>query len=130
MLRCGPSGSRLRFLRHEARTARGERCILVTDLLVAELGERTLVVVRHHLDEPRRVPLAEDARRDGRACALRVLRDERAHGLLVLALERLEPDELRVAARREGTVLVEDVGDAAAHACREIPPGRPEHDYA
>ena len=37
---------------------------------------------------------------------------------------------LLVAAARELAVVVEHVGDAAAHARREVPPGPAEHDDA
>src|SRR5262249_61439325 len=64
------------------------------------LGERALVVVRHHLDELREryVPLLEHACSDRRAGALGVLGDERADGLDVVLVERFEADELHVAA--------------------------------
>src|SRR3954454_11755247 len=59
-----------------------------------------------------------------------MLRDERAHRLLVVGQERLQRDELHVAPRGEAAVLVEDVRDAAAHAGREVAPGRAEDDDA
>ena len=94
------------------------------------LGERALVVVRHHLHELRQqlVPLVEDARGDGRAGALCVLLDERADDRDVGLLERVEADELLVAAAVEAAVLVEDVGDAAAHAGGEVAAGAAEDD--
>src|SRR5207302_6896722 len=48
--------------------------------------------------------------------------------LQVLDLERLQPDELGVAALRERAVLVEHIGDAAAHPGGEVPARRPEDD--
>src|SRR5579885_263573 len=98
--------------------------------VLAELVERAPEVVRHHLYEAVRVPRRQHACRDGRARPLAVLGDERPHELLVLRLERLEADELRVAARGEGAVLVEDVGEAAAHPGGEVASRRAEHDHA
>src|SRR5690606_4424532 len=62
-----------------------------------------------------------------RACV--VLLDESEDEGLVVA-ELLELDHAHVAARRERPVLVEDVGDAAAHARAEVAAGLPEHDHA
>src|SRR3712207_8544141 len=42
---------------------------------------------------------------------------------------RLEIDHRQVAALGEGAVLVEDVGDAARHAGREVAPCGPDHDH-
>ena len=56
--------------------------------------------------------------------------DELADRLDVVLLERLELDEVEVAARRERAVGVEDVGDAAAHPRGEVAAGRAEHDDA
>src|SRR5205807_6297864 len=50
-----------------------------------------------------------------------VLLDQLAQHLQVLDLERLQADELRVAALRERAVLVEHVGDATAHPGGEVP---------
>src|SRR5690606_13929983 len=50
--------------------------------------------------------------------------------LLVLGRERLEVDALRIHAAREAAVEIEHVGEAAAHAGREVPPGRTEHHHA
>ena len=44
--------------------------------------------------------------------------------------QRLEIDHLLVAALREVAVGVEHVGDAAAHARREVPAGTADHDHA
>ena len=43
--------------------------------------------------------------------------------------ERLEIDHLAIAPAREVAVGVEHIGDAAAHAGREVAPGPPEHDH-
>ena len=72
----------------------------------------------------------EQARGDGGAGALGVLLDERAQLADVVVLERVEADELAVAAPAEAAVLVEHVGDAAAHAGREVAAGAAEHDDA
>ena len=53
------------------------------------------------------------------------------HQLVVVDTELLERHRRPVAARGERLVLVEHVGDATAHAGREVPPGRPQnHDGA
>ena len=58
-----------------------------------------------------------------------VLDQEVADELDVLGLaERLEVDHLEVAALAEVAVLVEDEGDAAAHAGGEVAAGRAEDD--
>src|SRR3954468_12777570 len=106
MPRCAPSGGGLRFLRHEPDAAGRDRMVLVPDL-VAELRERTLVVVWHHLHELRGVPRGEHTRSDGRTGALCVLGDERTHELFVVCLERLECDELHVAAPGEPAIDIE-----------------------
>ena len=49
---------------------------------------------------------------------------------IVLGLERLEIDHLLIAAAREAAVGVEHVGDAAAHARREVAAGPADHDDA
>ena len=59
-----------------------------------------------------------------------MLLDQRAQLGRVLVGERFEADHAHVAALGEVAVLVEHVGDAAAHAGREVAPGRPEHDDA
>ena len=54
-----------------------------------------------------------------------------ADQLDVLGLdERLEVDHLQVAAAREVARLVEDEGDAAAHAGGEVAAGRADDDHA
>ena len=45
----------------------------------------------------------------------------------VVGRDRLERDQLTVAARREGAFGIVDIRDAAAHARRKISPRRPEH---
>ena len=67
---------------------------------------------------------------DGRAGALVVLGDEVVQRALVVGVHRVEADELHVAAPAEAAVDVEHVGDAAAHARREVAAGRAEHDDA
>src|SRR5712691_3057629 len=125
-------GCEATWLRDLGRVSRGRLLGLPGVKAVAagrdrgKLLERAAVVVWHHLHERR--PLGEYPRSDGRARALEMLRDERTHGLEVLFLERLEPDELRVAALPERSVLVEDVRDAAAHAGREVAARAAEHD--
>src|SRR5690606_39592421 len=67
------------------------------------------------------------------ALAARVLEVAPNHALddlLVLGRERLEVDALRIHAAREAAVEIEHVGEAAAHAGREVPPGRTEHHHA
>src|SRR5581483_10785605 len=78
----------------------------------------------------RLVEALEHPRRHGRAGALGVLGDERADRLDVLVLERVEADELHVAAALEAAVLVEDVRDPAAHAGGEVAAGPAEDDDA
>ena len=46
---------------------------------------------------------------------------------LFLVRHRLELDHRHVAARSEGVVLVEHIGDAAGHAGREVAAGAAEH---
>ena len=48
---------------------------------------------------------------------------------LFLVRHRLELDHRHVAARPEGAVLVEHIGDAARHAGREVAAGAAEHDH-
>src|SRR5436190_1713015 len=96
------------------------------------LAQRALVVDRHDL-HPRLaqvVPPVQDPRGDRRVRALAVLLHQRANRLEVLVLHLLELYELCVAARRECTIRVEHVRDAAAHAGREVAPRRAEHDHA
>src|SRR6266566_1043045 len=98
--------------------------------LVAMALERGAVVVRHHLHEPelRFLPVVEDVSRDGRVGASLVLLDQLAKHAQILELERLQADELGVAALRERAVLVEHVCDPTAHAGGEVPARAPEDD--
>src|SRR3954452_1001201 len=96
------------------------------------LAQRALVVHRHDLDPcaGQLVPALQHVLRHGRAGALRVLLDQRARLLEIVVREPLELDELRVAARRERALGIEHVRDAAAHARREVAPGRAKHHHA
>ena len=62
--------------------------------------------------------------------SLDMLGEQRLDGLLVGAVERLEADELGVAPLHELRVVVQHVGDPAAHPGREVAAGRPDHDDA
>src|SRR4029079_3216286 len=75
-------------------------------------------------------PVVEHTRRDRRARPLRVLLDQGAQDRDVAVLERVEADELHVAAALAAAVLVEAVRDAAAHPGGEVAPGAAEHDDA
>ena len=112
------------------------------------LAERALVLVREHLDE-----LGRATRPSGRGCRARagagppvvVLDQLLQHRLVGLALvpdravdaglllgrgsTLLERHHRGVAALGEVAVLVVDVGDAAAHAGREVAAGLAEHDH-
>src|SRR5262245_33731690 len=94
------------------------------------LGLRALVVPRVDLDEATRdvVPLAEHFLGLAAARVLEVLAHHPLDDFEVGVLERIEIHGLRVHAARELAVFVEHVGDAAAHAGREVPPRAPEHD--
>src|SRR3954471_1282539 len=96
------------------------------------LAQRALVVDRHdlHPGAAELIPPVEDPRGDRRVRKLAVLLDERADRVEVLVVHLLELDELRVAARGELALGIEDVGDAATHARGEVAPGRTEHDHA
>src|SRR5579859_2393691 len=62
------------------------------------------------------------------AAGLRQVQQQQGlHQLLILRIQRTEGDELRVAAPAEGVVQVEDIGQAAGHAGREVAPGGAEH---
>src|SRR5829696_10597661 len=96
------------------------------------LGERALVVARHHL-APRaaqRLPLTQNALGDGAPGALAVLLNERTDLGQVVGGRILEVDEAAVEVRGELALGVEHVGDPAAHAGGEVAPGRAEHDHA
>src|SRR3954447_12971512 len=98
------------------------------------LLERSAVVVRHHLREAelRRLPVVEQPCGDDGPGAALVLVQQLAQEIQIVELERLEADELRVAALLERPVLVEYIRDAAAHARGEVAAGWPddEHDTA
>src|SRR4051812_9027565 len=100
---------------------------------LSRLAQRALVVHRHDLDPGalagELVPALEHAGRDSRVRARGVLLHERPHLLEVVVLHVLELDELGVAARRQFTIGIEHVRDAAAHARGEVAPGRSEHDH-
>src|SRR5439155_7539357 len=72
-------------------------------------------------------PAGEEPPRDRRVRVVEVALDEGLYGRQVLLVERLEGDHALVAALLEAAVLVENVGDAARHPGREIPPRAPEH---
>src|SRR3954471_2497133 len=109
---------------HDRRLAGLER------LLLGQLAQRPLVVHRHdlHPGAAQLVPAPERALGDCRAGALEVLGHQGADLLEVLVSRLLELDQLGVAARREGPLGIEHVGDAAAHAGGEVASRRPEHD--
>ena len=97
----------------------------------ASACQHALVVARHHLHEraagrpvrraaPRRARCPCSAR--GRSSIIST------SSMSSVVLERLEIDHLAVAAPREAPVGVEHVGDAAAHARREVAAGPAEHD--
>ena len=86
---------------------------MVGDERVEPLG----VVARHvghHVDQALVLDVA--------AAVLQLLEE------VVLLGDRLELDHRHVAARGEGVVLVEHIGDAARHAGREVAPGLAEDD--
>src|SRR5271165_6782477 len=102
----------------------------VTALALGGRGrhEDPLVVLRHDLGEPlhRLVPRGEQPPGD-RGPGFRVVpRHHVAQERDVGLLERVEVHHLRV---QPGLRQVEHVGDAAGHARREVPPGRPEDDH-
>src|SRR3954454_23924761 len=115
---------------HEPFAGRRHRGLV---LLEGELLEHAAVVRGEHLHElpAKGLPLVEHALADRRLGPRDVLGDEVAdldgvglvHGGQVV-------DQRRVDARAERAVLVEDEGQAAAHARREVAPGRPEDDHA
>ena len=73
----------------------------------------------------------EHAVGDGAAGVLAVALEQAAHEVDVLGVvQRLEVDHLLVAADVEVAVRVVDVGDAAAHAGREVAPGLADDDDA
>src|SRR4051794_36809050 len=98
------------------------------------LLERSAVVVRHDLYEAelRRLPVVEQSCGDDGTGAALVLVQQLAQEIQIVELERLEADELRVAALLERSVLVEHVRDPAAHARGEVAAGGAddEHDTA
>jgi hypothetical protein len=87
------------------------------------------VVFRHHLHErlipQRRLNLL-------RIRAVRehdVLRDHLPHDLPIVRVERVEIDHAWIEATLEVPRRIKHVRDAAAHACRKVPPGPAEHDH-
>ena len=96
------------------------------------LGERALVVVRHHLDEPveRGLPVVEEAHGHLRAGALAVLVDQPRSSSLSSGVMASKPTSSVLQRVAEAAVGVVHVGDAAAHAGGEVEPGRAEHDHA
>src|SRR5215470_7829453 len=112
-----------RLLRRAGRAPRGLRHRRL-------LGEDALVLARQHLDDllAHGGPAVEELVRLGAAGAHRVLLDEVAHLLGLVALEGLELDHLAVAAGDERAVLVEDEGEPARHAGGEVAAGSAEDD--
>src|SRR5262249_6748657 len=98
--------------------------------MVAMLLERRAVVVGHDLYERALCgqPVVEQPPGDRRVGTPLVLLEQLADGGDVVRRELLEPDELGVAALLERAVLVEDIGDAAAHTGGKVPSGPPDHD--
>src|SRR3954470_7491272 len=101
------------------------------DRLVAVLLERGAVVVRHHLHEAelRRLPVVEQPCGDDGIGAALVLVQQLTQEIQILVLEGLEADELLVAALLERPVLVEHVGDPAAHSRSEVAAGAADYEY-
>src|SRR5690606_18953720 len=92
-------------------------------------GQDALVVARHDLGEagPGGAGVGEQAGGDGGAGLLGVPGEHVAEVFPVLGVERVEVDHLGVDPVR---VEVEDVGDAAGHAGREVAAGAAEDDGA
>src|SRR5207249_3509558 len=86
------------------------------------LGEHRAVLDRHDPDEMRDrvLPAREEPPRDRRVRVVVVALDQRADGREVPLVEGVELDHALVAALLERAVVVEHVGDAAAHAGGEI----------
>src|SRR3954447_10411913 len=121
------------LLRVEALAAGRDGLLGRGGLLLGELLEHAAVVLREHLHELRAelVPPVEHALADRRARARDVLGDEVADLDRVGLVHRAEVlDDRRVDLGAEGPVLVEHEGQPAAHAGREVAPGRAEHDDA
>src|SRR5690349_6009295 len=92
--------------------------------------EHLAILTREHLYELRciTVPVIQRAARD---LALRVLmmpHDQRVQTMQFVGVgDRPQLDHPEVAPCRERAVLVEHVGDAAAHSGREVAPGLSEY---
>ena len=98
-----------------------------------DAGEHALVVLGHDLDELGRGggPRREYLRRAYAAGELDVLRDQRAEfGEFGGLGDLVEADHLEVDALGEVAGRVEDIGDAARHAGREVAAGLAEDDHA
>src|SRR4051794_3315348 len=113
----------------EPLAAGGHRAARGLLLLALELLEHAAVVLGEDLDELRHqvVEAVEHPLPHGRAGALDVLGDQVAHLDGVGLVHRREVlDDRRVDLGAERAVLVEDEGQAAAHAGREVAPRRAE----
>src|SRR5579862_3022489 len=108
---------------------------LVRDVgvLTARHFQHALEFMREDFDKTRDhlVPVVEDRFSATAAGQLRMTRDEILYELCILFVEqRLEIDGVKVAALfGEVSTLVEDVGDAAAHASRKISAARAEDEH-
>src|SRR3954451_22952430 len=117
----------------EPLAAGGHRAPRGLLLLALELLEHAAVVLGEDLDELRHelVEALEHAAADGRAGALDVLGDQVAHLDGVGLVHRRDVlDERGIDLGAERAVLVEHEGQAAAHARREVAPGRAEDQRA
>src|SRR3954471_3894027 len=121
------------LLGQEAFAAGRDRLLRGRRLLLRELLEHAAVVLREDLDELRgeALPLVEHPLPDRRVGAHDVLGDEVADldRVGLVHLHEVLPQR-RVDLGAEGAGLVEDEGQAAAHARGEVAPGRAEDDDA
>src|ERR1700685_851246 len=94
--------------------------------------EHRTVLGGQHPDEFRAVavPVGQDPFGELAPSVLMMAHNQRVNPLyLVVAADRPKFDHPGVAARIESTVIVEHVGDSAAHSGGEIAPGAAEHDH-
>src|SRR5438309_5882888 len=109
---------------------RREACGVGVEVL---LGEHLPVLDRHDPDEmrDRLLPARQEPPGDRRVRVVVVALDQRPDSREILLVERLELDHALVAALLERAVVVEHVGDAAAHAGGEVATRAAEdHDQA
>ena len=102
--------------------------------LLRLLGQRPLVLARHHLDEPRdqpRRPRPAAPRRSGCRCRSTCFISATCRkSMSSSSISGSRSTISRLQRRGEAAVVVEHVGDAAAHAGGEVAPGPAEHDDA